>query len=113
MDRYNLHKKCSKRDKVKSITADISRKQTNHNIRNVIEDFVRRNEDIPDNLRGENEIVDTGNDNDDDSDNDLVFDDFDEEDYEENERPDQMNENLIIATRSGRQAGSWRLGFID
>ena len=77
LDRHNLHKKCSKKDKVKAITADILRRQANNNLRKVIEELSQP--DIPDELDEESDISDSDDDDDDDSDNDLVFDDFDDE----------------------------------
>jgi hypothetical protein len=90
---------------------DILRRQTNNNLRKVIEESSQP--DIPDELDEESDISDSDDDDDDDSDNDLVFDDFDDENDEGNEKQDSSNEKLVVSTRSGRQAGSWRLAFMD
>jgi hypothetical protein len=112
LDRHNLHKKCRKKDKVKAITADILRRQTNNILKNVIEESSQP--DIPDELDEESDISDSDDDDDDDSDNDLVvFNDFDDENDEGNEKQDSSKEKLFVSTRSGRQAGSWRLTFMD
>lgn len=114
LDRHNLHKKCSKKDKVRAVTADVLRKQASDNINRVIKESSHRNEEVPDVEDEENDITNSDDDVDDDSDNDLVFDDFDDENNEKIEEQDSwFNDNLVVATRSGRQAGSWRLAFME
>ena len=48
-------------------------------------------------------------DNSSDDDDDLVFKDFDEESVELS----QLAHGLVVTTRSGRSAGSWKLAFTE
>ena len=123
---HKLNMKCSKKDKIRAITVNVLKQESMEKQKDAMRQVSGQVEDDGDLLdnavlssddsdyeytseseaRGSN----NGGNNDDESDDDdcdLVFKDLDEE-------SDNFSQSgLIVTTRSGRNAGSWKLAFTD
>ena len=115
LTKHNLNTNCSKIDKVREITADVLRKQSKGKQQGKIGSTSEKCKAVVHKLdnRVDSECSDNDSDSDDeDSDyDDLVLNDLDEKSH--SKECDPQNEDLIVTTRSGRSAGSWRLAFTD
>ena len=123
---HKLNMKCSKKDKIRAITVNVlkqesmeKQKDTMRQVSGQVEydDYLLDNAVLSSDdsdyehtweseARGSNNVVNNDDESDDD-DFDLVFKDLDEE-------SDNFSQSgLIVTTRSGRNARSWKLAFTD
>ena len=110
LTKHNLNTNYSKMDKVRAITADVLRKESKGKQQGKIGSTSEKRKAVVHKLDNRVDLEYSDNDSDSDDD-DLVLNDLDEESH--SEECDPQNEDLIVTTRSGRSAGSWRLAFTD
>jgi hypothetical protein len=118
LERYKLNLKCSKKDKIHAITVNVLRQESEETTKNVMQQVAPKIQDagdISDRTTSDDEIGESDSEyeaeNDDDS--DLVFMDLDEQSQEQSEELLPESDRLIVTTRSGRIAGSWKLAFTE
>ena len=114
LQKHKLNTNCKKTDKIRAITADVLQKETIEKQQKVTNHMLNSPLDKDSDHPVDKDLDYGDNDETEDSDsNDLVFNDLDfEVENEENEDEDlNSEEDLIVTTRYGRTAGSWRLAF--
>ena len=111
LTKYKLNTNCSKVDKVRAITADVLQKESSGKQKKAMASVSAKSAELmTDELDGRtdsewSEDDDVDSDDEESDDDDVVLNDFDDDSEEHG--------GLIVTTRSGRTAGSWRLAFTD
>ena len=106
LTKYKLNTNCSKVDKVRAITADVLRKESSGKQKKAMASVSAESAELmTDELDGRTDSEWSEDDDVESDDDDVVLNYFDDDSEE--------NRGLIVTTRSGRTAGSWRLAFTD
>jgi hypothetical protein len=113
LEKYKLNLKCSKKDKIQAITLNVLKQESVERTKHVMKEVssqLQDGDDPVDRTVSDDELsYESDEDNSSDDDDDLVFKDFDEE----SEELSQLAHGLVVTTRSGRSAGSWKLAFTE
>lgn len=113
LEKYKLNLKCSKNDKIQAITLNVLTQESVERTKHVMKEIssqLQDGDDLLDRSVGDDKLsCESGEENSSDDDDDLVFRDFDEE----SEELSQLAQGLVVTTRSGRSAGSWKLAFTE
>ena len=116
MARHNLNKKCSKKDKVRSITPDVLRKENPKRQPQAMSNIaVTSHEHQDDSECSQESDVEECDEDCEDIDNDLVLNDLDAvEDWDDGLQDEEFNTDngLVQTTWYDRLVGSWKLASI-